>query len=80
MTTARDTIIAAGIVLLWTALVAVGAFVACGLPVLVADWLLSTAIPAVQAWLDADPVRGPALLIGAIALAALWLTSQDGKQ
>lgn len=71
MTTARDTIIAAGIVLLWTALVAVGAFVACGLPVLVADWLLSTAIPAVQAWAAEYPNERDILTIGVLALVAL---------
>lgn len=76
MTTARDTLIAAGVLAALTLIVAAASFVFCAVPVLLADWLLSTGIPAASAWIDADPVRGPALGLGTIALFALWLTKE----
>lgn len=65
----RDTLAIA----VWSALLAFALVLLTGivaLAVLAATWIFDR-LPAAVAWLDADPLRLPALGIGALALVAL---------
>lgn len=59
----------------WSALLAFALVLLTGivaLAVLAATWIFDR-LPAAVAWLDADPVRLPALAIGGLALAVLLI-------
>ena len=71
MTDMRQTAIAAGVVLLWVALLTAGVFAVCGGITLFADWLLASAIPAARAWAAGNPNERDILTIGVLALLAL---------
>ena len=73
MTDLRETAIAAGVILLWVALLTVGVFVVCGGVTLFADWLLSSAIPAVRELAAGNPNERDILTIGVLALVMLVL-------
>lgn len=73
MTDMRQTAIAAGVVLLWVALLTAGVFVVCGGVALLADWLVSSAIPAVREWAAGNPNERDILTIGVLALVTLVL-------
>ena len=54
--------------------VALAATVLCAVPVLLADWIMATGLPALRAWLAGNPDAGDIALIGALALVALIAT------
>ena len=71
MTDLRQTAIAAGVILLWVAILTAGVFAVCGGVTLLADWLLSSVIPAAHGWAAGNPNERDILTIGALALLAL---------
>lgn len=73
MTDLRQTAGAVGIILFLTALVAAASFIVCGGVTLFADWLLSSAIPAVREWAAGNPNERDLVTIGVLALLALLL-------
>lgn len=71
MTDLRQTAGAVGIILFLTALVAAASFIVCGGVTLFADWLLSSAIPAVREWAATNPDERDIVTIGVLALLML---------
>ena len=80
MTDLRQTVGAVGIILFLVAVIAVASFIVCGGVTLFADWLLSSAIPAVREWAAGNPNERDLVTIGVLALLALGAAEYRRKR